>query len=94
MHLSNAHLSSDALTSAKEKMSSLANSTSRRVRGSRATAASCAEVISKATAREWRIETSVLQFRHIYLYYLEKCKSDSSLMCSSVMFLPQCLRLW
>jgi len=41
---------SDALTSAKEKMSSLANSTSRRVRGSRATAASCAEVISKATA--------------------------------------------
>ena len=62
MHLSNAPLCSDALTSAKEKMSSLANSTSRRVRGSRATAASCAEVISKATAREWRIEieTSVL----------------------------------
>ena len=69
MHLSNAPLSSDALTSAKEKMSSLANSTSRRVRGSRATAASCAEVISKATAREWRIETSVLQFRHIYIIW-------------------------
>ena len=83
MHLSNAPLCSDALTSAKEKMSSLANSTSRRVRGSRATAASCAEVISKATAREWRIETSALKFQHIYIYIIWRSVKAIVALCAA-----------